>query len=131
MAADSSLLNKIRYNVLFESVDGTLLEAAAKTLEEVHFKPGETIFRDGSEGDYLYLLISGSVRISKATTSGEEIVLGVVQANDFFGELDLIDDRLRSATATAVSPCTAIRLPAGEFRKLLKLSPAFSANLLR
>jgi signal transduction histidine kinase len=131
MERGASLLNKIRYNVLFDSVDQALLEAAAKSLREIQYEPGAIIFKDGSEGDCLYLLVSGSVRISKATSSGENILLGMLNPNDCFGELDLIDERLRSATAVAASACTAIRLPVGEFRKLLDSSPAFSSNLLR
>src|SRR5260221_1818892 len=131
MEAGAFLLNKIRYNVLFESVDDALMEATAKSLSELQYGSGETIFKDGTEGDCLYLLVSGNVRISKATSSGEEIVIGTLNANDCFGELDLIDERLRSATAIAASTCTAIRLPVAEFRKLLDLSPAFSSNLLR
>lgn len=131
MAGGDSLLNKIRYNVLFESVDDSLLQSTARALQEVQYASGDVIFGDGSEGDCLFLLVSGSVKISKATKSGEEIVLGKLHAGDFFGELDLIDERLRSATAVAASPCTVIRLPRKDFRVLLDSSTAFSSNLLR
>ncbi len=131
MPAGETLLRKIRYNVLFESVDEACLQKAAPSLRELHHDEGDVIFRDGSEGDCLYLLVSGGVKISKATSSGEEIVLGVLHPGDFFGELDLIDERLRSAAAVAVTPCTVISLPRREFRELLDASPAFSANLLR
>src|ERR1051325_2577494 len=131
MGTGVSLLNKIRYNLLFKSVDDALLNAAAKSLSEVQYGAGEMIFKDGSEGDCLYLLVAGSVRISKLTSSGEEIVIGTLNANDSFGELDLIDERLRSASAIAASTCTVIRLPVAEFRKLLDQSPAFCSNLLR
>jgi signal transduction histidine kinase len=131
LSGAESLLQRIRYNMLFESVDDALLQKIAPSLREHHHDDGEVIFRDGSEGDCLYLLVTGSVKISKATTSGEEIVLGVLHAGDFFGELDLIDERLRSAAAVTEGPCTVITLPRREFRELLDVSPAFSTNLLR
>ncbi|OLD68190.1 MAG: hypothetical protein AUI33_09830 [Ignavibacteria bacterium 13_1_40CM_2_61_4] len=125
------MLGTIRYNVLFESVDESLLRSIAGALEEVHYEAGHVIFKEGSEGDCLFLLLSGTAKISKCTASGGELVVGVLRDGDFFGELDLIDERLRSASAVADSECTLIRLPKAEFRTLRQSSPEFSSNLLR
>jgi len=125
------MLSTIRYNVLFESVDESLLRSIAGALQEVHYEAGQVVFKEGSEGDCLFLLLSGSVKISKFTASGGELVVGILRDGDFFGELDLIDERLRSASAVADSACTLIRLPRTEFRTLRHSSPEFSSNLLR
>ena len=125
------MLSTIRYNVLFESVDESLLRTIAGALEEVHYEAGQVIFKEGSEGDCLFLLLSGTVKISKNTTAGGELVVGLLRDGDFFGELDLIDERLRSASAVADSSCTLIRVPRTEFRTLRQSSSEFSSNLLR
>lgn len=125
------MLSTIRYNVLFESVDESLLRTIAGALEEVHYEAGQVIFKEGSEGDCLFLLLSGTVKISKITTAGGELVVGLLRDGDFFGELDLIDERLRSASAVADSACTLIRVLRTEFRTLRQSSSEFSSNLLR
>jgi K+-sensing histidine kinase KdpD len=131
LTGSDSMLTTIRYNVLFESVDESLLRSIAGALQEVHYEAGHVIFKEGSEGDCLFLLLSGAVKISKSTASGGELVVGILRDGDFFGELDLIDERLRSASAVADSSCTLIRLPRTEFRTLRQSSPEFSSNLLR
>ncbi|TLY29156.1 MAG: GAF domain-containing protein [Ignavibacteria bacterium] len=131
MTDSDSMLSTIRYNVLFESVDESLLQSILGALQEVHYEAGHVIFKEGSEGDCLFLLLSGTVKISKCTSSGGELVVGILRDGDFFGELDLIDERLRSASAVADSACALIRLPKTEFRTLRHSSPEFSSNLLR
>jgi len=134
MPEPSSLLNRIKSNALFESVDENLLRKILDALSEVSMPDGKLIFDEGDEGHCLYLLLSGVVRISKKLKSGQEIVLGLLQSGDFFGELDLIDERLRSGRAVAsggVGGCTLARLAKPEFDILMRESPPFARNLLK
>jgi len=72
-----------------------------KLLDRVVFKPGDVVFREGDVGNRAYVVIEGEVEVSKM--AGEEkIVLEQVGAQGIFGEMALIDDRPRSATATAI-----------------------------
>ncbi len=64
------------------------------------FKANKEIFREGDPGDTLFLIISGSVRISKMT-SGTEEALAVLESKSFFGEMTLFDRQPRSAYAIA------------------------------
>lgn len=128
---DHAFKNNIRYNVLFESVDEDLMETLLDKMEELSFAPGTVIFADESEGDSLYLLLSGTVKIVKTTKGGEEASLGILHAGDFFGELELIDNRSRSAGTLAVSECKLCRLERDDFEYLLNKSPQFARNLLK
>jgi signal transduction histidine kinase len=132
MRSKSSLDEKIKANVLFRSIDETLLPVwgTMGVLREHNFPDGKIIFEDGSEGNCLYLVISGSVKISKILTSGDEIIFGILHEGDFFGEIDLIDRRSRSARATAVGNCMLVRIGRNDFEVLLEKSPAFAQNLL-
>ena len=130
MAHKISHLEKIRKNVLFQSVEHSILQTICSTLKEIKFTDGKVIFEDKTEGNCLFLVLSGSVKISKHLRTGEEVVLGILHEGDFFGELDLIDRRQRSARATANGDCTLAKLEKKDFDKLLKLSPAFAMNLL-
>ena len=131
MRQDSALLDRIRNNILFESTDESILEKIAGECEECSFTAGEIIFEDRSEGNSLYLILSGNVIISKCTPSGEVIVLGALDAGDFFGEVDLLDERLRSARATAGSNCTLVKVSGKEFHALLQRSSSFAMNVFR
>ncbi len=128
---DFTLFNKIKYNVLFESVTDETLHAVLPYLEEITFSAGQIIFDDGSEGDSMYLILSGSVKICKITKTNEEVVLGILHAGDFFGELEMIDARPRSARVSVMTDSKIALLSKDHFNALLNECPAFAFNLLR
>lgn len=68
------------------------------------FSKGEIIFREGEDSSEAYRLLSGDVEISIATDSGPK-TLARLSPGVFFGEMSLIDDKPRSATATALTDC--------------------------
>ncbi|OAI58154.1 hypothetical protein AYO49_00120 [Verrucomicrobiaceae bacterium SCGC AG-212-N21] len=75
-------------------------------MEKKTFTMGEVIFREGDESSEAYRLLRGAVEISIETVSGPK-VLGRISEGEFFGEMSLIDDKPRSATATALAHCEA------------------------
>jgi signal transduction histidine kinase len=87
-------------NRLFADIPVDVLEATP-ACERV-FAPETVIFREGDHGDTLMLVGSGLVKISKAGWQGHEVVLSLIEANDFFGELALLDREPRSASAIAL-----------------------------
>jgi signal transduction histidine kinase/CRP-like cAMP-binding protein len=133
MGTKSSLDDKIKANVLFQSMEETLLPlwGTMGVLREHNYSDGKVIFEDGSEGNSLYLVVSGSVKISKSLKTGDEVIFGILHEGDFFGEIDLVDRRNRSARATAVGNCTLVRIGKTEFDTLLEKSPSFALNLIR
>lgn len=66
---------------------------------EKKLTPGETIFKEGDVGNEMYLIKSGSVKITKRI-GGKEKVLAVLKEGDFFGEMSVLDGSFRSASAT-------------------------------
>lgn len=74
---------------------------------EMKAKAGEIIFREGEMGDKMYIIRSGKVTITK-NISGEEIVLDTLEIRDFFGEMALFDDPIRTATAKAMEDCAFV-----------------------
>lgn len=128
---DRSLQIKLRYNVLFDSVKEEQLTKILESIEEITLPAGSVIFEEESEGNSLYLLVNGSVKISKLLPTGEETFLGILHSGDFFGELELIDNRPRSAQATAVTDCSLGKLDKAQFGKLLSANPQFARNLLK
>ena len=128
---EHTLQIKLRYNVLFDSIKEEQLAKILAATEEIMIPSGSVVFEENSEGNSLYLIVNGSVKISKILPTGEETFLGILHSGDFFGELELIDNRPRSAQATAVTDCTLGRLDKLEVEKLLSASPQFARNLLK
>ena len=123
--------DRIRHNVLTEVLTDEQFRAISAQLTEHAFHPGDIILEDEEEGDALYLIAGGRVRISKRDRQGRETVLALLHAGDFFGELELIDGRPRAARVTALDECTAYSIRRGAFERILKENPGLSYRLLQ
>ncbi len=110
-------------------------EATAAQIKEVvsgaslqRFKAGETLFREGDDGDCLHLVRFGSLTISRSI-GGRDIVLSYVPAGNYVGEMAIIGGSKRSATAKAAVATETIRVERDAFRKLLGQNPLLRAKL--
>lgn len=95
------------------------------------FGAGEVIFAAGDTGDGFYLVESGTVQISAVVGNGQSRVLATIGAGDFFGEMAVLDDAPRSATAKAETVVEVYFLSRSEFLRLIERRPQFALNLIR
>jgi CRP-like cAMP-binding protein len=131
MQKKTNLYKKILQNQLFRKVPPELLEKIVRDLKIKRFTDGEVIFEDQSAGGELYLLIEGSVKVSKSKRSGEEIVIGIIKAGDCFGEISMVDRQSRSARIVAKGKCHTAVLSRKKFDYLYRQSPVFAVNILQ
>jgi CRP-like cAMP-binding protein len=89
-------------------------------------KPGETLFSEGDPPLCMYVVRSGTVRITNGTTVLEEIGAGSI-----LGEMALIDDTPRSATVTAVTDCEIAVIDRRRFLFLVQQTPSFALNVMK
>ncbi len=115
----------------FSNMDETEAENLAKRLVIRHFGPGQIIFHHGDPGGLLYIILSGKVKIAYSTPEGQEALLAILGEDDFFGELALLDDSPRSATAEAIQPTKTLTLHRDEFIRYLRNNPNFSQHVLQ
>ena len=94
------------------------------------FGPNQVIFHLGDPGGLLYLISRGKVKISHTTSDGQEVVLAILGPGDFFGEMALLDDSPRSATAVALEPTETWTLHRGEFQSYLSDKPDLPFHVL-
>ena len=92
-------------------------------------KGGEVIFREGDAGDGLFIVLKGSVRISKRSATGEE-ALAVLEPPSFFGEMALIDLAARAADAIANEPSELFFIPLQDLRSLIEVQHKIALKLL-
>ena len=83
------------------------------------FRRGEVIFHIGDPGDALFVIVSGEVKTSLPSETGDEAILATLRPGDVFGELALLDGAPRSASATALMPTETVILPRDRFRELI------------
>jgi len=93
------------------------------------FEAGQVIFREGDAGDGLYILIQGSVRISKQSASGEE-ALAILEPHAFFGEMALIDYAPRAADAIANETTELFFIPLKDLRALIETHHQIALKVL-
>jgi signal transduction histidine kinase len=124
---DTSILDLIVMNEAFLSnrlFEGLPLEAfRAVRIREREYQPGEVIFEEGAAGSTLMLVGRGLVRISKAGRQGLQEPLATIGANDFFGELSVIDHGPRSARAIALEPTLLGEVDHRTFTLLMESAP--------
>lgn len=95
------------------------------------FRAGDTIFAAGDAGDGLYVIESGRVQIAAMVDRTESRPLATIGPGDFFGEMAVLDDAPRSATAIAEADTQAFYLSRGELLELLKRHPGLALTLIR
>ncbi len=116
---------------LFSTLDKKELQVLARSSQERTYNAGSTIFSQGDTGVGLYVVKSGKIRLTQANNPDRaEIDLGTVGPGEVMGEMALLDDLPRSATATAESDVDVLVLPIWEFRSVLRQHPDIALKLL-
>lgn len=94
------------------------------------FKKDTIVFKEGSCSDSVYIVEDGEVEISHLKNDGSAHVIGILKTNDIFGEMGLIDDLPRSATAKALTDCKISIIHKGKFDALMKQQPELLKPIL-
>jgi hypothetical protein len=111
---------------LFRSFPGADLAGIAALSEVVHLDMDEIACRQGDPGDAFFMVVRGSIRITRG--SHELAVLG---PREGFGEMAILDQETRSATATAAEPTVLLRLDRDSFDRLIEQNPSVARGIYR
>jgi CRP-like cAMP-binding protein len=119
MVVGRPILESLAAIPFFAGLDPVALERLASGMRARRFRRGEVIFHVGDPGDALFVIVSGDVKISLPSETGDEAILATLRPNDVFGELALLDGAPRSASATALTATETVVLPRDRFRELI------------
>lgn len=100
-------------------------------MKKQYFKKGAEIIKEGMLSDCAYIIESGSVKVSKTLSTGEEQVISILQKNEIFGEMGLIDCLPRSANVVALEDCTVSVMTQEVFNSLSKHNPTALMPVLK
>jgi signal transduction histidine kinase len=111
---------------IFSETSDSVLEEIASFLSEVQFRQGQTIFKKGEEGDAMFIIKTGGVRVHDGNH-----VISRMKAGQVFGEFALFDNELRSASVTAEESTLLLKLEQNDFYKVMVNKAEVTKGVLR
>lgn len=115
----------------FELLRTDQLRQLAALLEPAGWAAGETIFGRGDPGAHMYIVVSGQIGISLSEPDRRSDFIAMIGTGECFGEMGLLDDLPRSATAVSVVDSEALALEKEKLRGLLLAYPELGLSMLR
>ena len=134
MADEVTISDKImllRGIEIFESLSVSELAAIASVVEEIDCTPGEIIIQEGSVGDTMYLVVKGEVSVIKDLDGINEIEIDRINAGDYFGEMALFEDAVRSVSIRTEEACRFMVLHKQEFKELVREYPQIALEICK
>jgi CRP/FNR family cyclic AMP-dependent transcriptional regulator len=124
-------LDALRSFPIFSALTDGSLRALAHGMREQRWGAGKLVFSRGDEGDQMFAILSGRIRLALANAQGREIVLRTLLPGDILGEMALIDGEPRSADATAAEDTTCVVLSRARFEAVAREHPDVGMALAR
>ncbi|MDO5672964.1 MAG: Crp/Fnr family transcriptional regulator [Actinomycetaceae bacterium] len=116
---------------LFEGLDEADKTALIDKMGQVTLRRSEILFTEGDDGDRLFVVTEGKVKLGHASSDGRENLLAVLGPGEMLGELTLFDPGPRSGTATAIAPTTLVWLAHSDLMVFLETRPSMAKHFLR
>jgi sigma-B regulation protein RsbU (phosphoserine phosphatase) len=117
---------------LLNSLPSFEIEFLVSAMNHMEYQAGTILFREGEQGDRLYIILSGQVEIVKALGTPEEQLLGIRGPSDFFGEMSLlIPNGLRTASVRAGTLVQLLELSHAELQGLITRRPSLAFEFVR
>ena len=121
----------LKESAIFSRVLTDDLRRIAELMDEQRYFSGERVFDIDEQGDYLYILVSGKIGISIERQTSADKLIDTLSPGDCLGEMNLLDELPRSATAHVLEDSTLLSLDKGRLHGLLLSYPEISVGILR
>ena len=115
---------------LFAKIEPSKLKLLAFTSQRLTFNPGDSLFKQGDAGDALYVIMEGNADVL-VDTPGGQITVATMGKNDFVGDIAVLCDVPRTATVTATSQLTTLRITKDLFFQLVCQFPQIAIEIMR
>jgi len=110
-----------------ESFDPTtFLSKVGEGRRQIKHRKGQILYSQGERAEAVFYIQQGKVKLTVVSSQGKEAVVAVLGANDFFGEGCLAGQRVRMATASAMTDCVTVCIEKAAINKVLHKEPAFA-----
>ncbi len=116
---------------IFEGLSVSELAAVASVTEELNCPPGEIVIKEGSSGETMYLIIDGEVSVIKDLDKENELELDRIRAGDYFGEMALFENVVRSASIRTEQESRFLVLHKQEFNEIVREYPQIALEICK
>ena len=116
---------------LFWDLDIAELGYISEKMVSKKFESGNLIFLEETKGENLFFVVEGSVKVTRLSKDGREVILAMLNAGDFFGEMSLLDGESRSANVIALEDTEVLSLYRDDFLDVLHDYPKIAIQLLK
>ena len=120
----------VRRAPLFTALDEAAAVSLRASMDSVKIAKGSILFKEGDEGEHLYVIIDGKLKLGTSSGDGRENLLSILGPGEMFGELSLFDPGPRTSTATAVTDAKLLSLSHEKVIPWLRENPEVSLQLL-
>ncbi|MEK7528537.1 MAG: cyclic nucleotide-binding domain-containing protein [Patescibacteria group bacterium] len=124
-----TILAVLKQIPLFQELNEIDHQDVANRVVMNYHQAGKVLCREGEPGTTLYIVKSGMVKISRKDQSGADREVATLGGNDFFGEMALISDEPRNATATVIEDAAVFELSKSDFFKLIEKTPGLANRI--
>jgi len=123
---------ELKHIAVLQAVDDAALARLATALEAKDYVDGQTVFTEGDPGDSMFFIVKGCIRVEKRaeSTGATHKTLAVLEAGDYFGEMALLDQKPRSASAVAAGDARILRLSKAAFDQMQVQSSLAAVSVL-
>ena len=115
---------------LFYEVGGDFLDYASNLCKTKKYPKSSMIILEEEYGDKIFIIKTGTVKITRVNDEGKEVIIALLGSGDFFGEMAILDGNSRSANALAQEQCELVTINKEDFLEMLKRNFQMCMNLL-
>lgn len=126
-AIDESIVRKAP---IFQGLDEAAANSLRTSMSPIKLRKSQILFKEGDDGDHLYIVTSGKIKLGTKSVDGRENLLMILGPGDMFGDLSLFDSGPRTSTATAVTEARLLSLGQDKVIPWVKEYPQVSLHLL-
>lgn len=116
---------------LFVNITAKDLNVIAKNIIERKYPKGSYLFFENEEGNSLYIVVSGLIKIYKSDQTGRIKTLAYLKEGDFFGEMAMLDEQKRSASASVLEESVVLILNRSDFQMEILNNPLIALRLMQ
>ena len=120
MTTTTVTVTALRCFPMFSGVGAENLEPIAKVAMLRKVPRHATVVMAGERTDYVYLVLSGGLKVLRSDEEGREVILSMLGPGEIFGEMGVLDENPRSATVVAVQPSELIMISKSDFKRVLQ-----------
>ena len=127
----ATTLAELHQSPLFNKITSEQLATLSPLFKIKTVGEGSTIFVENMQGESLYLIVRGTIKISKMLAEGDEQVMAILGPDDVFGEMAVFNGGSRSATARVAEEASLFSLSRADYNKLSEMNPRLCLQLTR